>query len=116
MFFDDDLPVWGFVGKVEPGRRQKGGAPSESRVFLFTHFHFDISYNEDQARMGPGAWRGHCRGEGATASSSKGPPAGGRRAGGPGVARGCWGPCSKPSAAQDSQRGGARQQPAERPP
>lgn len=48
MFFDDDLPVWGFIGKTEnkPGT---DGKP-QSRQFLFTHFHFDIGYNGDQVR------------------------------------------------------------------
>ena len=51
MFFDDDLPVWGFVGKVERPRPKglkdglTGGPP---RTFLFTHFHFDVAYNGDQ--------------------------------------------------------------------
>ena len=58
MFLDDDLPVWGFVGKVERARPHGlkdglkdglagGGA---ARVFLFTHFHFDVAYNGDQVR------------------------------------------------------------------
>ncbi|GFR44323.1 hypothetical protein Agub_g5536 [Astrephomene gubernaculifera] len=38
MYFDE-LPVWGFIGKVETV--PKG-------YFLFTHFHFDLSYNDDR--------------------------------------------------------------------
>lgn len=50
MFFDDDLPVWGFIGKTEnkPGA---DGKP-QSRQFLFTHFHFDIGYNGNQVSTG----------------------------------------------------------------
>lgn len=46
MFFDDDLPVWGFIGKTEtkPGT---DGKP-QTRQYLFTHFHFDIGYNGNQ--------------------------------------------------------------------
>jgi hypothetical protein len=53
MFFDDDLPVWGFVGKSERNKQQATGAAaanqqqSDLRFFLFTHFHFDIAYNGD---------------------------------------------------------------------
>jgi hypothetical protein len=54
MFFDDDLPVWGFVGKTERNKQQAPGASaaqqqqqSDLRFFLFTHFHFDIAYNGD---------------------------------------------------------------------
>lgn len=48
MFFDDDLPVWGFIGKTEnkPGA---DGKP-QARQYLFTHFHFDIGYNGKQVR------------------------------------------------------------------
>lgn len=42
MFLDDDLPVWGFLGKTEA---KKTGSQVEHRFFLFTHFHFDIAYN-----------------------------------------------------------------------
>eukprot|EP00877_Chromochloris_zofingiensis_P003452 jgi/Chrzof1/13107/Cz07g20050.t1 len=43
MFFDDDLPVWGFIGKKMPKR---GSTPE--KLYLFTHFHFDIAYNGEQ--------------------------------------------------------------------
>ena len=46
MFFDDDLPVWGFIGKTEQAVAK--GGQSETRFFLFTHFHFDVSYNGDR--------------------------------------------------------------------
>lgn len=38
MFYDD-LPLWGFLGKVE-------NTPTP-RYFLYTHMHFDISWNGD---------------------------------------------------------------------
>ncbi|MEW5307798.1 MAG: hypothetical protein WDW36_010174 [Sanguina aurantia] len=41
QMFYDDLPVWGFLGKtLKVGRKQE--------VSLFTHFHFDLAYNEDR--------------------------------------------------------------------
>lgn len=42
MFYDD-LPVWGFIGKVEKIVQQK-----TFKYFLFTHFHFDLSYNDNK--------------------------------------------------------------------
>ncbi|KAF5841834.1 putative transporter [Dunaliella salina] len=38
----DDLPVWGFIGKVEKRESSK-----EERYFLFTHFHYDLLYNKN---------------------------------------------------------------------
>lgn len=62
QMFYDDLPVWGFIGKVEKIVQQK-----TFKYYLFTHFHFDLSYNEDrqacmhaaraQSCMPPGAQR-----------------------------------------------------------
>lgn len=43
MYYDD-LPVWGFIGKMEKLIRQ---GKSELRYFLFTHISFDIKYNKD---------------------------------------------------------------------
>ena len=43
QMYYDDLPVWGFIGKVE--KVVKTGA---RKYFLFTHFHFEISYNGDE--------------------------------------------------------------------
>jgi transmembrane 9 superfamily protein 1 len=37
MFFDD-LPLWGFIGKIQ----------EEKQYLLFTHVHFDVKYNEDR--------------------------------------------------------------------
>jgi hypothetical protein len=56
MFFDDDLPVWGFVGKVEHSHQHgiRDGIKGETRTYLFTHFHFDIAYNQDQVGGGEG--------------------------------------------------------------
>ncbi|KAG1653817.1 hypothetical protein FOA52_001020 [Chlamydomonas sp. UWO 241] len=42
MYFDD-LPVWGFIGKIE--KNVKTGV---HKYYLFTHFHFEISYNGDK--------------------------------------------------------------------
>jgi hypothetical protein len=44
MFYDD-LPIWGFIGKLE--KVQKPGGV-ELRYFLFTHVHFEIHYNADR--------------------------------------------------------------------
>lgn len=45
QFVYDDLPIWGYVGKVES---VKGDDPTKARLYLFTHFHFDIAYNGDR--------------------------------------------------------------------
>jgi hypothetical protein len=45
QMYYDDLPIWGFIGKIEKILKA-GGAP-ELRYFLFTHVHFDIAYNAD---------------------------------------------------------------------
>lgn len=42
----DDLPIWGFIGKVE--KIMRPGEEAENKYFLFTHVHFEISYNEDR--------------------------------------------------------------------
>ncbi len=50
MFYDD-LPIWGFIGKVEKIMSQPGGKTWEKhdlRYYLFTHIHFDILYNGDR--------------------------------------------------------------------
>lgn len=39
QMYYDDLPLWGFLGKVE-----KTPTP---RFFLYTHMHFDIGWNGD---------------------------------------------------------------------
>ena len=46
QFFYDDLPLWGFIGKVE---KVLGGGSSklQLRYFLFTHVHFDVAFNGD---------------------------------------------------------------------
>ena len=45
MLFDD-LPIWGFIGKVE--KIMRAGGAAENKYFLFTHVHFEISYNDDR--------------------------------------------------------------------
>lgn len=47
MFFDDDLPVWGFIGKAEQQPSPAGQTP-QTHFYLFTHFHFEIAYNGDR--------------------------------------------------------------------
>ncbi|EPS73381.1 hypothetical protein M569_01372, partial [Genlisea aurea] len=44
MYFDD-LPIWGFVGKIEGEGKT---VPSEFRYYLFNHLHFDILYHDDR--------------------------------------------------------------------
>lgn len=43
QMFLDDLPIWGFVGKVE--KILHAGEVTHYKQFLFTHIHFDIRYN-----------------------------------------------------------------------
>lgn len=47
QMFYDDLPVWGFIGKIEKILTQHGTS-ADYRYFLFTHFHFDMSYNAER--------------------------------------------------------------------
>lgn len=44
----DDVPVWGFIGKVEKVDHGVRNVHTQYSYFLFTHFHFEISYNEDR--------------------------------------------------------------------
>ncbi len=44
MYYDD-LPVWGFIGKMEKIIHH---GTSELRYYLFTHIEFDIKYNGDK--------------------------------------------------------------------
>lgn len=41
MFYDD-LPIWGFIGKLEKVSKPSG---IEIRYFIFTHVHFEILWN-----------------------------------------------------------------------
>lgn len=45
QMYYDDLPVWGFIGKME--KLFKPGGVTEFKYFLFTHIDFDIKYNDD---------------------------------------------------------------------
>jgi hypothetical protein len=45
QMYYDDLPVWGFIGKVE--QIIKGGQ-KELRYLIFTHVDFEIKYNDDR--------------------------------------------------------------------
>ncbi|CAI9272127.1 unnamed protein product [Lactuca saligna] len=44
QMYYDDLPFWGFLGKVEKDKND----PSEERYYLFKHLHFEIHYNKDR--------------------------------------------------------------------
>lgn len=44
QMYYDDLPFWGFLGKVEKDNLD----PSEYKYLLFKHIHFDIFYNDDR--------------------------------------------------------------------
>ncbi|XP_020273471.1 transmembrane 9 superfamily member 2-like [Asparagus officinalis] len=44
QMYYDDLPFWGFMGKVEKDKLE----PSEYKYLLFKHIHFDILYNNDR--------------------------------------------------------------------
>jgi hypothetical protein len=41
-FFFDDLPVWGLVGILE-----------KEQMYLYLHYQFTITYNQDRVRFGP---------------------------------------------------------------
>ena len=45
QMFYDDLPIWGFIGKLEKLLKPTG---TEQRYYLFTHVHFDVAYNGDR--------------------------------------------------------------------
>ncbi|KAK9996727.1 hypothetical protein SO802_021413 [Lithocarpus litseifolius] len=44
QMYYDDLPLWGFIGKVE----KEGKDPSDYRYFLYKHIQFNILYNKDR--------------------------------------------------------------------
>ena len=47
LLVDGDLPVWGFLGKME--RVKPDGKEQDAhRLMLFTHLHFDVLYNADR--------------------------------------------------------------------
>jgi hypothetical protein len=52
QFLYDDLPIWGYVGKVEAVKPAAAGASTTAapapKLFLFTHFQFDVSYNGER--------------------------------------------------------------------
>lgn len=48
QFYYDDLPIWGYVGKVETVKPAEGDGEEKKKLFLFTHIHFDISYNKNR--------------------------------------------------------------------
>ncbi|KAJ6845889.1 transmembrane 9 superfamily member 2-like [Iris pallida] len=44
QMYYDDLPIWGFMGKVEKDKLDQ----SDNKFLLFQHIHFDIFYNDDR--------------------------------------------------------------------
>ncbi|XP_010910473.1 transmembrane 9 superfamily member 2 [Elaeis guineensis] len=44
QMYYDDLPFWGFLGKVEKDKLD----PNENKYLLFKHIHFEILYNDDR--------------------------------------------------------------------
>ncbi|XP_014519708.1 transmembrane 9 superfamily member 5 [Vigna radiata var. radiata] len=46
QFYLDDLPFWGFIGKLEEDRWTPGGGGQN--YYLFTHVQFDVLYHENQ--------------------------------------------------------------------
>jgi len=42
QMFYDDLPIWGFLGKVVP---EQQGQIQTFKKFLFSHLHFELAYN-----------------------------------------------------------------------
>ncbi|GJN08526.1 hypothetical protein PR202_ga26459 [Eleusine coracana subsp. coracana] len=45
QMYYDDLPLWGFIGKVEKGGKAD---PSEWKYYLYRHIIFDILFNNDR--------------------------------------------------------------------
>ncbi|BDA41200.1 Transmembrane 9 superfamily member 3 [Coccomyxa sp. Obi] len=45
QMFYDDLPIWGFIGKLEKEVVSSSPGDSHLKHYLFTHVHFDIAYN-----------------------------------------------------------------------
>jgi transmembrane 9 superfamily protein 1 len=46
QMYYDDLPVWGFIGKVQKDIDEHGD--SHFSQYLFNHIEFKIKYNEDK--------------------------------------------------------------------
>lgn len=44
QMYYDDLPIWGFIGKVDKENRD----PSDYKYYLYRHINFDIFYNKDR--------------------------------------------------------------------
>ena len=45
QMYYDDLPIWGFIGKVD---KEGKADPSEYKYSLYKHIHFDVLYNKDR--------------------------------------------------------------------
>ncbi|GAA0138755.1 transporter [Lithospermum erythrorhizon] len=55
MYYDDDLPIWGLIGRVD---REGRDNPEDFRYYLCKHVYFDAKFNKDRvieitARMDP---------------------------------------------------------------
>lgn len=46
QMFYDDLPIWGFIGKLE--KLMRSGEKPDLKFYLFTHIHFEIMYNSNR--------------------------------------------------------------------
>lgn len=45
QMYYDDLPIWGFIGKVD---KEGKADPSEYKYSLYKHIHFEILHNKDR--------------------------------------------------------------------
>eukprot|EP00252_Welwitschia_mirabilis_P000896 TRINITY_DN10892_c0_g1_i3.p1 TRINITY_DN10892_c0_g1~~TRINITY_DN10892_c0_g1_i3.p1 ORF type:complete len:594 (+),score=64.95 TRINITY_DN10892_c0_g1_i3:213-1994(+) len=45
QMYYDDLPLWGFIGKIENENKASGKEP---RYLLYRHLHFEVLYNNDR--------------------------------------------------------------------
>lgn len=45
QMYYDNLPIWGFIGKLEKEVVSSSPGDSHLKHYLFTHVHFDIAYN-----------------------------------------------------------------------
>ena len=45
QMFYDDLPIWGFIGRLEPA---KTGTQEQQQYFIYTHVQFEVAYNGDR--------------------------------------------------------------------
>lgn len=48
QMYYDDLPIWGFIGKIEKDEKEGKNDPNENKYFLYKHLRFDVLYNRDR--------------------------------------------------------------------